>query len=261
MEYQSIRPDLRAGERPTRDILHVVGLVPSRDTLDVFVTHFPSRSGGERESEWKRLIVARQLKRAVDSLVRVRQGAKILIMGDFNDYPQNKSISEVLGVRLLKEQHKEKEHKEEQYKKRLVRREQAIKDQTIKEQTTKENNMKEQQSSLYHLLAHTLNKKNQSRKNSVDSAKKEPAYGSYKYQGEWGLLDHLMVSGKLLDSSSRFYTDGTMAEVIKLPFLLVEDEKFGGQQPFRTYHGMKYQGGYSDHLPVRVDFVIDMSDK
>jgi chromosome partitioning protein len=32
------------------------------------------------------------------------------------------------------------------------------------------------------------------------------------------------------------------------------DQKYGGQQPFRTYYGMKYQGGYSDHLPVYAEF-------
>ena len=81
-------------------------------------------------------------------------------------------------------------------------------------------------------------------------------YGSYKYQGEWGLLDHLIVSGKLLDKDARIYTDESRAEVVCLPFLLIEDERFGGYQPFRTYNGMKYQGGYSDHLPVRVDFKL-----
>jgi hypothetical protein len=32
------------------------------------------------------------------------------------------------------------------------------------------------------------------------------------------------------------------------------DDKFLGKQPFRTYVGMKYQGGFSDHLPVYIDF-------
>ena len=37
---------------------------------------------------------------------------------------------------------------------------------------------------------------------------------------------------------------------------IAEDEKTGGKQPFRTYNGMKYQGGYSDHLPIYTDFYI-----
>ena len=32
------------------------------------------------------------------------------------------------------------------------------------------------------------------------------------------------------------------------------DKKYGDKEPFRTYKGMKYQGGISDHLPIYVDF-------
>ena len=82
------------------------------------------------------------------------------------------------------------------------------------------------------------------------------SFGSYKYQGEWGLLDHLIISGTLLDSSSPFHTDEKKANVARLPFLLSNDEKYGGKQPFRTYSGIKYLGGYSDHLPIYTDFEI-----
>lgn len=207
--YNSIRPDLGANERPTRDILHVTGLVPTGDTLDVMVVHFPSRSGGERESEPKRLCVAQVLRNAFDSLVAVRREPRVLIMGDFNDYPENKSIRKVLNV---------------------------------KQPTAEQND----ETALYHLLAGQM---------AMGKKRKQDAnrYASYKYQGEWGLLDHLIVSGLLLNLEARFFTAEAHAEVVQLPFLLVEDEKFGGEQPFRTYHGMRYQGGYSDHLPVRVD--------
>ena len=46
------------------------------------------------------------------------------------------------------------------------------------------------------------------------------------------------------------------AQILKYPFLLEEDEKYGGDIPSRTYWGKKYHGGYSDHLPVCVDFEI-----
>lgn len=42
--------------------------------------------------------------------------------------------------------------------------------------------------------------------------------------------------------------------MFRAPFLLTEDRKYGDEQPFRTYYGMKYQGGYSDHLPVWAEF-------
>ena len=42
----------------------------------------------------------------------------------------------------------------------------------------------------------------------------------------------------------------------RLPFLLTEDKKYGDDEPFRTYKGMKYQGGISDHLPIYADFEL-----
>lgn len=32
--------------------------------------------------------------------------------------------------------------------------------------------------------------------------------------------------------------------------------KYGDKEPFRTYKGMKYQGGISDHLPIYTDFEL-----
>lgn len=189
--------------RPTRDLLHVSGELSTGDTLDVFVCHLPSRSGGVKESEPYRLFVARQIRAQADSLLRVRQHPQLLLMGDFNDYPTNVSITNVLGALAPPAQ----------------------------PSPTK----------LYHLLANKARQRN---------------FGSYKYQGTWGLLDHLIVSGTLLNASNHFFTNEEKADIARIPFLLIEDEKYGDMQPFRTYYGMKYQGGYSDHLPVYVDFTI-----
>ena len=43
-------------------------------------------------------------------------------------------------------------------------------------------------------------------------------------------------------------------------FLLEEDKKHGGDKPYRTYNGMKYQGGFSDHLPIALDLQIFIRD-
>ena len=94
---------------------------------------------------------------------------------------------------------------------------------------------------LYHLLARKAKSKD---------------FGSYKYRGEWGLLDHLIVSGTLLNQSNHFFTSEEKANVCLLPFLLKDDEKYGDKEPFRTYKGMKYQGGVSDHLPIYADFEL-----
>ncbi len=80
----------------TRDVLYVKGLIPCDDTLHVFVCHFPSRLGGEYESEPRRVFVAELVRHQVDSLFQAFDEAKVLIMGDFNDYPDNHSMLGVL---------------------------------------------------------------------------------------------------------------------------------------------------------------------
>ncbi|MEA5129028.1 MAG: hypothetical protein VB074_12655 [Proteiniphilum sp.] len=91
----------RKNIRPTRNILHVTGEVINGDTLDVLVCHFPSRSGGQRETEPARIEAATLLKRKTDSLFTLRENTHIIIMGDFNDHPNNKSLSQILDAKSL----------------------------------------------------------------------------------------------------------------------------------------------------------------
>jgi predicted extracellular nuclease len=80
----------------TRDILYVKGLVLGRDTLHLYVNHWPSRYGGQEASEYKRLAAANSLKSHLDSILIVNPQAATIIMGDFNDGPTNKSLAEIL---------------------------------------------------------------------------------------------------------------------------------------------------------------------
>lgn len=204
LAHDSIRINFPvSGAHPTRDILHVVGQISTGDSLDVFVCHMPSRSGGEKESEPYRIYAATVLKKHVDSLMNKRLHPNILIMGDFNDYPHNHSIYDILGAKAPSQN---------------VER------------------MK-----LYNLLA---------------DREKYSSFGSYKYQGEWNILDQLIVSGTLLDKKQKIFTPISSASIFHPAFLLERDEKFGEKKPYRTYYGMKYQGGYSDHLPVFLDFTV-----
>ncbi len=97
LSHQKLTVALPDPEDRTRDILYVEG-VSSGDTLHLFVNHWPSRSGGEVASEPNRLAAASALRAKVDELLSVNSKAKVLIMGDFNDFPDNKSVSEVLGA-------------------------------------------------------------------------------------------------------------------------------------------------------------------
>lgn len=86
-------------EYSTRDILYVKGKTLNNEEFHVFVNHWPSRIGGLEETEIKRVAVAGILKSKTDSVLQQNPEANILIMGDMNDEPSNKSLSEVLGAK------------------------------------------------------------------------------------------------------------------------------------------------------------------
>lgn len=75
----------------TRDQLLVEGDLLG-EPIYVMVNHWPSRSGGKQRSETKRLSAAKVTKRVTDSLLRLNPQGQILIMGDFNDNPEDRSI-------------------------------------------------------------------------------------------------------------------------------------------------------------------------
>ena len=81
----------------SRDILHVWGEVINGERLDIFVCHFPSRSGGEKETEPDRLDAAKLLRELCDSIYRIHPEPNIIVMGDFNDNPSDKSIQVIIN--------------------------------------------------------------------------------------------------------------------------------------------------------------------
>ena len=86
----------------TRDVLIVSGKLAG-EPVHVLVNHWPSRRGGLAASEPKRTYVAAQVRRAVDSISLVRPDAQFIIMGDFNDEPDNRSVMSTLGAQLTRE--------------------------------------------------------------------------------------------------------------------------------------------------------------
>ena len=97
--YESLRIDLRPlNYRPTRDILHVTGRLPDNDTVDFYVCHWPSRSGGVEETEPLRIRAAQVVRRSIDSVLTERHKPYIVIMGDLNGGPESPSIREGLGA-------------------------------------------------------------------------------------------------------------------------------------------------------------------
>ena len=93
---------------PTREILYVKGFFLSTDTVHLFINHWPSRWGGKIETEPKRIKTANLLKQKTDSIFHFDPEAHIILMGDFNDEPQDKSLTEVLNSVFLSERKNEK---------------------------------------------------------------------------------------------------------------------------------------------------------
>ena len=91
--------DPKTGDKDfTRDILYVAGTFDG-EPIHVMVGHWPSRRGGEAGSAWMRAAAAQVCKNLADSLKKTDPNAKIIVMGDLNDDPDNKSMTEVLKAR------------------------------------------------------------------------------------------------------------------------------------------------------------------
>ncbi len=80
----------------TRDILMVRGIVFKSDTLNIFVNHWPSRWGGVEKSAPFRELAAKALMHEVEKCFDQPIKNHVVIMGDFNDNPNDKSISEII---------------------------------------------------------------------------------------------------------------------------------------------------------------------
>lgn len=79
----------------TRDQLLVSGNLLG-ERVHILVAHWPSRSGGQKRSEPKRIAAAALGRTIVDSLIAAEPGTKILYMGDLNDDPINKSVTRTM---------------------------------------------------------------------------------------------------------------------------------------------------------------------
>jgi endonuclease/exonuclease/phosphatase family metal-dependent hydrolase len=80
--------------------------------------------------------------------------------------------------------------------------------------------------------------------------------GTYHYSGAWEIIDQIIVSEWLIKCSDGLSTDKTRFRIFRPDFLLIIDPKYPGLTTFSTYRGYRYQGGFSDHLPVLLDLVL-----
>lgn len=187
----------------TRDILYMKGLVRrAKDTLHVFVNHWPSRYGGEAQTVPLRQAAGRTLRHAADSVLSFNPNAKILCLGDFNDTPANSSLTLALGAKC-----------------------------------NWDNLMP---SKLYNISYYL---------------QFEKKMWTYAYYLDYDILDQVIVSGGLLVNEG-LRIDPDNVYPLKENFLL-DDPSDDNPKPFRTYNGYRYKGGFSDHLPMIVNFELN----
>ena len=198
---QFIRIRFSDNRKRTRDILYATLCTTGGDTLHVFVNHWPSRSGGVRQSEPGRMLAASLVRQKVDSIFSRNSLAKIVVTGDLNDTPLDKSLT--AGLQALNDTSRTKP------------------------------------AALFNLTAY----------------KTKESTGTIKYQGRWAIYDHMIVSGGLLRGSLR--TEVERCHIFRADYLFEPDKRYHGVKPFRTYIGLRYNNGFSDHLPVYLDIHIN----
>lgn len=188
----------------TRDILYVEGTTRENERLHFFVNHWSSRWGGKKETEPKRLFCAVALRKEVDAILNQDAEAKIIIMGDLNDEPTNRSVFEML---LSNNKRKNAGDRE-----------------------------------LFNLMYDMHNIEGE---------------GTYYYQGNWNMLDHIIVSRAVINSPKGLHCSYDSGRILKEAFMLYQNEETQQLVPNRTYGGPEYYGGISDHLPVYVNLTRD----
>jgi endonuclease/exonuclease/phosphatase family metal-dependent hydrolase len=92
--------------------------------------------------------------------------------------------------------------------------------------------------------------------NLFSGIEKTSPTGSYKFQQHWNFIDQIIVSSNLLQLDKPFHVKPHSATIFHPGFLMIDDKANGGKRPRKTFHGPKYEGGFSDHFPVLVDFEL-----
>lgn len=81
----------------TRDILVVSGLFVG-EPMSFLINHWPSRRGGELNSRPNRISAAKVARHIADSITAANPKAKVAIMGDLNDDPDNESVKKHINT-------------------------------------------------------------------------------------------------------------------------------------------------------------------
>jgi endonuclease/exonuclease/phosphatase family metal-dependent hydrolase len=185
----------------TRDILYSKGKLNNGEVIHVFINHWTSRWSGQVITEAKRIYIAKLINAKTAQLLQQDPKANIIIMGDLNDNPTDKSLMEALAAK--------------------------------NPETTI------QAKSLYNLSLSKFNN----------------GEGTLFWKS-WDLFDQVVVSGNLLAPENAVSVKGNTHFIFKEEWMLFAD-KNGNKRPSRTASRGKYYGGYSDHLPIWLELILN----
>lgn len=176
----------------TRDIVEARLRYDNAD-LFVFVNHWPSRNN----EEWQRIAAATVLRKRLDEILAADPEADIVIVGDFNDEPDNISLKDHLRSRASKD------------------------------------NLPA--GALYDTTA------------PIRAVRK----GTFVWDNNWNLLDHIIVSTGLLDDTGfRWKADSSKRidspELIYHPTVPDQIPRPSSSYSENSFH----ENGFSDHLAV-----------
>jgi len=188
--------------RPTRDVLWVSGYLDG-EKVYISVNHWPSRSGGEKRTAIYRNKAAEVNRASIDSILLEDPLAKIFVLGDMNDDPNNDSMTKYLRAKS-------------------------------KIKFVGDDDMFNPMFEFY-----------------------KKGIGSTAYRDRWSLFDQVVMSSALVSDEKqglKFHK----AVIYNKNFLIQKWGQYKGY-PFRTFSGDEYQGGYSDHFPVFVYLIKEIS--
>ena len=101
---ESVRtPEFEGEKMNTRDILTVkLRRKTDGENVNYIVNHHPSKFGGSKASEGRRMAVMKSLSVLCDSLLKSPERAGIVAMGDFNDNPDGEQFALLDGILVNK---------------------------------------------------------------------------------------------------------------------------------------------------------------
>lgn len=88
--------DVSSEEWTTRNYLHVTGVLLRKDTVELYICHWPSQWGGARATEHKRLSVSYKMTEDVLLHRRIHPERKVILIGDFNEEANSPALAQLI---------------------------------------------------------------------------------------------------------------------------------------------------------------------